>query len=65
MSIQELEQQLLSLDRAERMRLVQILTQSLVSSTDTESDQSRNVSMPQSDISVVEFFRNSPLMCRR
>lgn len=47
MTIQELEQQLLNLEPAEKLRLIQRLSQSLA---------------PQkSNASLVDFFRNSPL----
>jgi hypothetical protein len=48
MSLQELETQLLQLDPAQKIHLIQVLTQSLASS-------------PAPEPSIVDFFRNSPL----
>jgi hypothetical protein len=56
MTTQELEQQLLSLDSSEKLRMIQLLAQSLMAKTEGA------ISSPsQSDLSLVEFFRRSPL----
>jgi hypothetical protein len=57
MTIQELEQQLLNLDQGERLRLIQFLTQSLLIAPTTQV----RPPIPQSETSIVDFFRNSPL----
>ncbi|MGI0493906.1 hypothetical protein ACN4EG_19155 [Alkalinema pantanalense CENA528] len=63
MTIQELEQQLLMLDRNERIRLIQVIAQSLalpsqaVSEASTPLDHTQNINQT----SIVDFFRNSPL----
>jgi hypothetical protein len=51
MTIQELEQQLLSLDPAEKLRLIQLLSESLTA----------KMPIQKTEASLVEFFRNSPL----
>jgi hypothetical protein len=51
MSLQELEAQLLDLDRNDRQRIVQILLQSLNPPPTTPAHES----------SIVDFFRNLPL----
>ena len=53
MTAQELEQQLLNLPPSEKLRLIQILAQSL-NGVLAESDE-------DSDLSISEFFRQSPL----
>ena len=54
MTIQELERQLLTLDRNERIRLIQIMAQSLAISSENHTPNPNNTS-------IVDFFRNSPL----
>jgi hypothetical protein len=56
MTTQELEQQLLSLDSSEKLRMIQLLAQSLIANPDGATS-----SPPQSEASLVEFFRRSPL----
>jgi hypothetical protein len=53
MTIQELEQQLLRLPAAEKLRIIQLLAQSLNASL---SDNRQDIS-----ITLSEFFRQSPL----
>jgi hypothetical protein len=55
MTIQELERQLLTLDRNERIRIIQVMAQSLA----TPSQEPRTPNLDQT--SIVDFFRNSPL----
>ena len=54
MTIQELERQLLTLDRSERIRLIQVMEQSLMI-------PSENRPLNTDNTSIVDFFRNSPL----
>jgi hypothetical protein len=61
MTIQELEQQLLNLDKVERIRLIQLLTQSLLGSPTAPLDKSFDPSTNLFETSIVDFFRNSPL----
>ena len=55
MTIQELERQLLTLDRNEWIRLIQVMAQSLV--VPSQTDRTSNLN----NTSIVDFFRNSPL----
>jgi hypothetical protein len=55
MTIQELERQLLTLDRNERIRIIQVMAQSLA----IPSQEPRTSNLDQT--SIVDFFRNSPL----
>lgn len=55
MTIQELERQLLTLDRNERIHLIQILAQSLA--IPSQEEHTSNLD----NTSIVDFFRNSPL----
>ena len=55
MTIQELERQLLTLDRNELIRIIQVMAQSLA----TPSQEPRTPNLDQT--SIVDFFRNSPL----
>ena len=55
MTIQELERQLLTLDRNERIRIIQVMAQSLA----IPSQEPRTPNLDQT--SIVDFFRNSPL----
>jgi hypothetical protein len=55
MTIQELERQLLTLDRNERIRIIQVMAQSLA----IPSQEPRTPNLNQT--SIVDFFRNSPL----
>lgn len=55
MTIQELERQLLTLDRNERIRLIQVMAQSLA--IPAQEDHASNLD----NTSIVDFFRNSPL----
>lgn len=55
MTIQELERQLLTLDRNERIRLIQVIAQSLA--IPSQEDYVSNLD----NTSIVDFFRNSPL----
>ena len=62
MTIQELEQQLLSLDPAEKCRLIQLLTQNLTTEPTIDSSTPPTLPMQKAESnSLVEFFRNSPL----
>ena len=54
MTIQELERQLLTLDRNERIRLIQVMAQSLAIPSENRTPNLDNTS-------IVDFFRNSPL----
>ena len=54
MTIQELERQLLTLDRDERIRLIQVMAQSLAIPSENRTPNLDNTS-------IVDFFRNSPL----
>lgn len=53
MTTLELEQLLLTLSPAEKRRMIQLLTQSLLTETTPTTQQTK--------FSLVEFFRNSPL----
>lgn len=55
MTIQELERQLLTLDRNDRIRIIQVMAQSLV--VPSQTDRASNLN----NTSIVDFFRNSPL----
>ncbi len=55
MTIQELERQLLTLDRNERIRIIQVMAQSLA----IPSQEPRTSNLDNT--SIVDFFRNSPL----
>ena len=54
MTIQELERQLLTLDRNERIHLIQVMAQSLAIPSENRTPNLDNTS-------IVDFFRNSPL----
>lgn len=54
MTIRELERQLLTLDRNERIRLIQVMAQSLAIPSENRTPNIDNTS-------IVNFFRNSPL----
>ena len=54
MTIQELERQLLTLDRNERIRIIQVMAQSLAIPSENRTPNLDNTS-------IVDFFRNSPL----
>ncbi len=55
MTIQELERQLLTLDQNERIRIIQVMAQSLV--VPSQEDRASDLN----NTSIVDFFRNSPL----
>jgi len=55
MTIQELERQLFTLDRNDRIRIIQVTAQSLV--VPSQTDRASNLN----NTSIVDFFRNSPL----
>jgi hypothetical protein len=55
MTIQELERQLLTLDRNERIRIIQVMAQSLA--IPSQEPHTSNLD----NTSIVDFFRNSPL----
>ena len=55
MTIQELERQLLTLDRNDRIRIIQVTAQSLV--VPFQTDRASNLN----NTSIVDFFRNSPI----
>lgn len=62
MTIQELETQLLNLNPTEKLHLITVLAQSLLSHP--EQQQLNPSSVPSSsntEVSIVEFFRSSPL----
>jgi hypothetical protein len=71
MTIQELERQLLTLDRNERIRLIQVMAQSLAipsqdvsvgeASALAEVSTTWNHTPNLDNTSIVDFFRNSPL----
>lgn len=63
MTIQELERQLLRLDRNERIRIIQIIAQSLaIQAQVVENISLSGNSTPNLDQTpIVDFFRNSPL----
>jgi hypothetical protein len=71
MTIQELERQLLTLDRNERIRLIQVMVQSLAipsqdvgvgeASALAEASTTWNRTPNLDNTSIVDFFRNSPL----
>ncbi|MEB3291869.1 MAG: hypothetical protein VKJ24_01790, partial [Synechococcales bacterium] len=63
MTIQELEKQLLMLDRNERIRLIQVIAQSLAlpSQDVDEASTQLNPTPSLNQTSIVDFFRNSPL----
>lgn len=64
MTIQELEQQLLMLDRNERIRLLQFIAQSLAlpsQDVDEEASPQLNHTPNLNQTSIVDFFRSSPL----
>ena len=54
MTIQELERQLLTLDRSDRIHLIQVMEQSLTVPAENRTSNLNNTS-------IVDFFRNSPL----
>ena len=54
MTIQELERQLLTLDCNERIRIIQVMAQSLAIPSENRTPNLDNTS-------IVDFFRNSPL----
>lgn len=55
MTIEELERQLLTLDENERIRIIQVMAQSLA----IPSQEPRTPNLDNT--SIVDFFRNSPL----
>lgn len=62
MTTQELEQQLLNLEPAEKRRLIQLLTQSLTTEPTIESSTPPPLPTQKAEAnSLVEFFRTSPL----
>ena len=63
MTIQELERQLLTLDRNERIRIIQIIAQSLTLPSPVVDNISLNGNSTSNldQTSIVDFFRNSPL----
>jgi len=61
MTTHELEQQVLSLDLASRIRILQVLAQSLTTAPSWEPDQSLIPTSQPVQTSIVDFFRHSPL----
>ncbi|WP_272065841.1 hypothetical protein [Oscillatoria sp. CS-180] len=59
MTIQDLESQLLQLDSATKLHLIQVLAQSMVPSTIANPIEKTQAN--QSESSLVDFFYNSPL----